>query len=64
MGIDSLFCGSRAAEVSDQATVDAVMLRHVNKYNQGEQFSSRFKSGDNRHKLYQLVPENIRVFEG
>lgn len=46
----------RAHEVADQATVDAVMRKYMEKYKMGRDFAASFAAGTNQHRLFCLKP--------
>lgn len=50
-------------KVNKLTEVEGVLAAYVKKYDQGRQFITRFKAGENRHTLYRFTPTNIVVFD-
>lgn len=51
------------AIVQDIIEAEAVLDMYVGKYNQGGQFMSLLKAGNNKHNLYRLSPKHVMVFD-
>ncbi|MDN5274216.1 MAG: hypothetical protein JWP06_117 [Candidatus Saccharibacteria bacterium] len=51
------------AIVQDIIEAEAVLDIYVGKYNQGGQFISLLRTGNNKHNLYRLSPKRVMVFD-
>lgn len=49
--------------VDDRDVVKSVMKRYVAKYGVGKDFYDNFTSGKSQHKLYQLTPKSMVLFD-
>jgi uncharacterized protein YhbP (UPF0306 family) len=52
-----------AEEITDAATIAAIMKQYVAKYSSGQSFYDNFISGKNQHRLYRLRPRLFVLFD-
>lgn len=52
-----------AKEIGDIKTIAKVMPGYIAKYGKGKDFLQLFKKGSARHRLYELTPNAIQLFD-